>query len=152
MANTNLSIFGFNDKQIRFEKRGEFIWVSLTDMAKANGKLTADYMRLNSTTEFLAELESIMGFPIMVSNVGGKPETTGTWAIDEVAIDFAQWCNVKFRIWVNRQIKTLLTDGAVSLVKPPPAPLPPAEIRVHNLVEDLKFLDIDVHNPRFKQG
>ena len=84
-------------------------------MAAATGKLVAGYMRNKDTKEFLAEIESIMRIRIMVSNPGGAVETTGTWAIEEVAIDFAAWCNVKFRVWVSQQIKTLMSEGTVSI-------------------------------------
>jgi len=112
---TNLTVFDFSGKNIRFERRGDRVWVSLTDMAKASGKLVADYSRSKSTSEFLGELESIMGNPIMLSNVGGTPEMTGTWGVEEVAIDFAAWCSVTFRIWVSQQIRTLMTDGTVTI-------------------------------------
>lgn len=59
-----------------------------------------------------------MQIHIMVSNVGGIPELTGTWAIEEVAIDFAAWCNTSFRIWIAQQIRTLMTEGTVAIVKP----------------------------------
>jgi hypothetical protein len=60
-------------------------------MAKATGKKVNDYTRLSSTIDFLEEMEVITGIPAMVSNPGGAVETTGTWAIEEVAIDFAAW-------------------------------------------------------------
>ncbi len=108
----------FGGKKIRFEKRGDRVWVSLSDMAAATGKKVNDYTRLVATVEFLAEFKSITGIPVMVSNVGGAVETTGTWAIEEVAIDFAAWCNVKFRVWVSQQIKALMTTGTVSIAPP----------------------------------
>lgn len=87
-------------------------------MAKATGKRVNNWTQLESTKEFLTTLESITGIPVIDSKVGGVgiPENErGTWAIEEVAIDFAQWCSVEFRIWVNRQIKTLMTTGKVEL-------------------------------------
>jgi hypothetical protein len=69
-------------------------------MAKASGKQLGHWNTLKSTTEFLTVFESIIGIPIMVSNVGGLPETTGTWAIEEVALEFAGWCSVQFKIWM----------------------------------------------------
>lgn len=110
-----VTVFDFNSNNIRFENRNGRIWVNLTDMAKASGKLIADWNRLKSTAEFMTEFEGIMGIPIMVSNVGGLPETTGTWAIEEVAIKFAAWCSVSFEIWMLQQIKTLMTEGTVSI-------------------------------------
>jgi hypothetical protein len=113
-----LSLVKFKDEGIRFQNRNGKIWTSLTDMGKASGKLVGDWNRLKATSEFLQEFESIMGFPIVESNPGGSPETTGTWAIEEVAIEFAGWCNVKFKIWMIQQIKTLLEKGKVELVTP----------------------------------
>lgn len=119
----SLTVLDFAGKNIRFERRGDRVWVSLTDMAKATGKKVNDYTRLDSTIEFLKEFEGIAGHPVMMSNVGGSPETTGSWAIEEVAIDFAAWCNVNFRIWVTQQIRTLMTKGSVTIAPTPPQPV-----------------------------
>lgn len=129
----SLTIFEFNDQGIRFENKNGQVWVNLTDMAKASGKRVDNWLRLVSTKEYLIALEHSLGSEVMVSNVGGAPETTGTWAIDEVAIDFAQWCYVDFRIWVNRQIKILLTTGKVELNPQP-------ESEPEELSEKQKFL------------
>lgn len=117
---TQLTVLDFAGKNIRFESRGDRVWVSLTDMAKATGKLVADYTRSKAVSQFLTEFEGIMGIPIMVSNVGGTPELTGTWAIEEVAIDFAAWCSTGFRIWVAQQIRTLMTEGVVAIAPTQP--------------------------------
>jgi hypothetical protein len=62
-----------------------------------------------------------MGIPIdqiIQSNESvGNNDQRGTWAIEEVAIKFAAWCSVSFEIWMITQIKTLLTDGFVSINK-----------------------------------
>lgn len=111
-----LQKFEFNDCTIRMEKRDDkHIWVCLTDMAKASGKLVGHWNQLKATQEFLTAFEGIIGITIMESNVGGSPETTGTWAIQEVALEFAGWCSVDFKIWMLRQIKTLMNEGTVSL-------------------------------------
>jgi hypothetical protein len=119
---TSLTVFDFGSQGIRFEQSGDRVWVCLTDMAKANGKLVADWARLKSTQEYLIKLQSVMGIPITETTQGGIPELQGTWAIDEVAIDFAAWCSVDFRIWVNQQIKTLMTTGKVELKPEPTEP------------------------------
>jgi len=141
----------FGGKKIRFEKRGDRVWVSLSDMAKATGKKVNDYTRLGATVEFLAEMESVTGFPVTETVQGGIPASQGTWAIEEVAIDFAAWCNVKFRVWVSQQIKALMTTGTVSIAPQQPQ-LPPSDIRLNNLITALDRLKIDLTNPRFQQG
>jgi hypothetical protein len=59
--------------------------------------------------------ESVIGIPITETVQGGQPTLQGTWAIEEVALEFAGWCSVKFKIWMLQQIKTLVTTGTVSL-------------------------------------
>lgn len=119
---TIVTAFNFQNQDIRFEQRGDRVWGCLTDMAKATNKLVADYLRLKSTVEFVTKFESNMGIPIISSQVGGDVSNTGTWAIEEVVLDFAAWCSVDFRIWMIQQIKTLLTAGSVSIVEPKPEP------------------------------
>jgi hypothetical protein len=141
----------FGGKKIRFEKRGDRVWVSLTDMAQATGKLVGNWNQLDGTTKYLSKLEAVIGIPITETNQGGIPEKQGTWAIKQVAIKFACWCNVDFEIWVTEQIDTLLTEGTVSIAPQQPQ-LPPSDVRLTNLVGALKDLGIDLTNPRFQQG
>jgi len=160
----SLTVLDFAGKNIRFERRDDRVWVSLTDMAKATDKRVNDYTRLESTTQFLKEFESIAGIPVMVSNVGGAPEMTGTWAVEEVAIDFAAWCNVSFRIWVTQQIRTLMTKGTVSIaLAPQPEPakteLTPAKLDLLRsamssvpapLVDGFILNRVQYHHPELK--
>ena len=113
----NLTILDFQSSNIRFENRDGRVWVSLTDIAKASGKLLGHWNRLDSTKEFLSALESDIGYPIMQTIQGGVPSKQGTWAIEEVAIKFAGWCSVQFDIWMLRQIVSSPTvnDGATRI-------------------------------------
>jgi hypothetical protein len=149
---SNLSVFDFNSNNIRFENREGRVWVSLTDMAKASGKRINDWNRLNATSEFLTEFEGIAGIPVMVSNVGGLPATTGTWAIEEVALEFAGWCSVKFKIWMLQQIKTLVTTGTVSLPQVVQPKLTSRQVAVETAkaVAEIEGL-ISRNNPRLAQ-
>ena len=117
---SNLSIFDFQSHNIRFDTRNGIVWVNLTDMAKASGKLIGDWNRLKSTTEFLNAFTQSMGFSIdqvLDSNEStGSNLERGTWAIKQIAIKFAAWCSVDFEIWMVNQIDTLITHGSVSLI------------------------------------
>lgn len=113
---TSLTRFDFNDSNIAFENRNGQIWVNLTDMARASGKKVNDWNRLQSTQEYLTALEINAGIPVVsIASQGGGTFNTGTWAIDEVAIEFASWCSIEFKIWINRQIKILMNIGNLSL-------------------------------------
>lgn len=90
-------------------------YTSLTDMAKAAGKLVADYLKNDSTQAYFQGLSDDMNIPIssLIRIVQGKGKAQGTWAHPEVAIDFAKWCNVSFRIWANRTLRGVI-EGKVS--------------------------------------
>jgi hypothetical protein len=115
---------------VRFETRKDGrVWGCLSDMADATDKRFSNWLRLDSTQEYLQALSTdlsgkpkkVKGFStkkeqqdfsnILQVNQGGLPDQQGTWAIDEVVMDFAQWCNVDFRIWANRVLRNVITQG-----------------------------------------
>ena len=81
-------------------------------MAKASGKLVADYLKLKNTKEYFEELSADMNIPlsalVKVSKGGSKEQ--GTWAHPDIAIDFAQWCSPKFKVWANRTLRKVIQD------------------------------------------
>lgn len=149
---SNLSVFDFNSNNIRFENREGRVWVCLTDMAKASGKRINDWNRLNATTEFLTEFEGVAGIPVTETIQGGQPTLQGTWAIEEVALEFAGWCSVKFKIWMLQQIKTLVTTGTVSLPQVVQPKLTSRQVAVETAkaVAEIEGL-ISRNNPRLAQ-
>lgn len=125
MSNSNFQIKEYNSQKIRIDPVTRY--VCLTDMAKATGKLPADWLRLKSSQEYLAALSAVMGIPIRDNHAGSKSLLSviqgieveqGTWAHPEVAIEFAAWCSIPFKIQVNSWINELLTAGRVDLIKP----------------------------------
>ncbi|WP_019500869.1 KilA-N domain-containing protein [Pseudanabaena sp. PCC 6802] len=79
-----------------------------TLMCKANGKLIADYLRLDSTKAYLAALSCNMGIPISLLIETRKGNTKkyeqGTWVHPQVAIHLGQWCNPEFAVWVTNLV------------------------------------------------
>lgn len=105
----------YNNAIINFDLSNDLM-INLTEMAKANGKLVADFLRLKSTEDYLKEYSADMVIPItdiLVVKQGGTHQ--GTWANQDIALYFAQWLSPKFHIWCNKQIKDLLTNGKVSM-------------------------------------
>lgn len=46
---------------------------------------------------------------------GGIPELQGTWGHELVALDLAAWAKPRFKVWVFKTIRKLLTQGQVKL-------------------------------------
>jgi len=106
---SNLILREFNGYQIRLREDG---YVSLTDMAKATGKLFADWNRLDSTQSLLSVITRNMGIPmsqIIQVKVGTKDG--GTYGHPKVAIAFATWCSPEFFVKVIDWTQDILTKG-----------------------------------------
>ena len=137
----------FNGNPIR--QRVSDDYVSLTDMAKAGGKLIADYLRLESTKAYIQALSDAMGIPIGDLIVNKPGSRTGTMAHPEIAMDCAQWVSLPLRIWANRTLVRVVREQAQP--QPETVTLPPADVRITNFVGALEKLGIDLDNPRFSQ-
>ena len=142
----NLTIFDFQSSNIRFQTRDGQVWVCLTDIAKASGKRLGHWNELNYTKEFLSALESDTGYPIMETIKGGVPSKQGTWAIEEVAIEFAGWCSVQFKIWTLQQIKVLLTQGRVALTQTQQPQTQQPKLSDHQLAEEIAETIFQIQN------
>jgi len=93
-------------------------YVSLTDMAKAAGKLVGHYLALDSTKAKVNYLASRLNVPcdevLIVVKGGNKNTNQGAWAHAEIAEDFKRWCNlskIKTSTKISESsIKNLLAD------------------------------------------
>ena len=108
----------FNNQEISFDLSGQGM-INATEMAKANGKLIADFFRLDSTNEYLKALSSVMGIPITelyIIKQGGNIQ--GTWVHRKLAIRIAQWCSPKFAVQIDTWIEELFIKGSISFNVP----------------------------------
>lgn len=107
--NTEMIVREYNGVKIRQRADG---WICLTDMAKAAGKLYADWARLRTTRVFLSTLSASMGIPILeLTEVRVGGDHSGTWAHPRVAHSFAQWCSPHFAVKVTEWIEDIRTQG-----------------------------------------
>lgn len=98
------------------------IYADATEMAKIidNGlQKLKDWKRSARTIELIEELNKInevekSHIELIVSNRGGL-DNGRTWIHETLILDFAQYLNIKFKIWCQSQITTLLREGSVSL-------------------------------------
>jgi hypothetical protein len=111
---------------LQVSQRHDDGYLNLTQMAKNNGKLIADYLRLNTTKAFLEELSPDMGIPISGENGliqirrgGNNKNAQGTWGHPKVAINCATWCNTKFAVFVTNLVFDWMTTGQNSISSQP---------------------------------
>jgi phage antirepressor YoqD-like protein len=105
-------IFNYNGNYITFQIGNGDVMVNATEMAKPFGKSPSEYLRLPSTRKLI---EAVMGKSRIDENQlvktlrGGNIQ--GTWIHEDIALDFAQWLSVDFKLWCNDRIKELLKHG-----------------------------------------
>lgn len=102
-TSTDLVLHTFNATQI--PQRVSDNYMDATAMCQATGKRFNDYTRLQTTQDFLAELEADAGIPAtgLIQIVrGGTPDKQGTWVHPFVAVNLAQWCSPRFAVFVSR--------------------------------------------------
>jgi hypothetical protein len=97
-------------------------YINATALCKASGKKINDYLRLDSTKEFLEALSGSLGLlPILNNPVAGIPATAlvivfkpghsqqGAWVHPQVAIHLAMWCSPEFAVLVTGWVVQRMT-------------------------------------------
>lgn len=106
-------IFNYNGNPITFQI-GEATVVNATEMAKPFGKRPNDYLSLPTTNELIKAITRKSGNSenqIVTTKAGTPQFGGGTWMHEDLALDFAQWLSVDFRLWCNDRIKELMRHG-----------------------------------------
>ena len=140
-----MKIINHEANGLQVSQRLEDGYLNLTQMAKANGKLIADYLRLDTTNAFLEELSTSMGIPIdqlVIKIVKGQNHLRGTWGHPKVAINCATWCNTKFAVFVTNLVFDWMTTGQNPI---PPQPTP-TNVDISSALEELEKLIISIRS------
>lgn len=104
--------YNYNGFDIEFEDRPEGVYANATAMCQANGKLVADWLRLNETNDYASAIAKrlTMGFPI-IKNSG---RYGGTWIHEKLVLDLARWISLDFRLWCDEKIAELIKIGGAT--------------------------------------
>lgn len=112
-------LLSYEGNNIEVNDKG--MW-NATQMAKPFGKQASKWLENSQTKSLLDEIAKsnnlLMADLVNVTKGGNEQSSTGTWIHEKLVIDFAQWLNVKFRVWCHTQIETLMREGKVELTKP----------------------------------
>lgn len=106
------TVFSYNGSGITFKTNNGITYVNATEMAKPFKKRPNDYLSLSSANELIRAITRKYGNadfqPVTIIRGTVNP---GTWMCEDLALDFAQWLSVDFRLWCLDRIKELLTTG-----------------------------------------
>lgn len=101
-------IESYEGKPIPFRAGDAF--VNATEMCAAFGKRPTHFLQLESTKEFIAELERPNdGIPVIAFRTEHGGSSPGTWLHPDLALECARWLSPKFAIWCNRVIRKILS-------------------------------------------
>lgn len=113
----NTQIFQYNGNIVTFRTEKGITYINATDMARPFGKQPYEYLRLPSTNELVKAVtgKSRNGeYQAVITERGGSGGG-GTWLHEDVALDFAQWLSVDFRLWCLARLKELLMTGVTTV-------------------------------------
>lgn len=142
----SLTTFSFNNNPISFDFGDNLKMINATQMAKPFAKTPKDWLRTQSSKEFIAAISKAR--QISLALLCTKQNGVGTWMQEDIALEFARWLNPVFAIWCNDRIKELLTTGFTSLQSLSPAELLLKQVQMmvdaekerNEMKEDIKYL------------
>ena len=111
-----LQIFNYNETPVTFKNENGVIFLSATEMARQFGKMPKDYLKTQSANELinaLSERTKCLSTDLLKVSKGGLND--GTWMQEDLALDFAQWLSIDFKLWCNDRIKELLRTGVATI-------------------------------------
>lgn len=109
----NLINYDYKGSKISFIS-DKNVMVNATQMAKPFGKRPNDYLSLPTTNKLIKAITKKSGISenqIVTTKAGTPQFGGGTWMHENLALDFAQWLSVDFRLWCNDRIKELMRHG-----------------------------------------
>jgi phage antirepressor YoqD-like protein len=89
--------------------------VNLTRIAKHFGKNVKDWSRNKGTQEFLDAYQAFNGDRQILLSVRGFETEQGTWAVRQVAIEFAQWISPAFKVFCIQKLDELFQTGKTEI-------------------------------------
>ena len=118
----NLVTKEYLGSNIEFKFVNGKVYANANSMAKAfeNGsQKLKDWKRSSKTQELIKELNEINGVENshseLIISESGTGTLNGTWIEENLMLDFAQYLNVKFKVWCNTNLTTLIREGSVTL-------------------------------------
>lgn len=109
-------IFSYNGNDVTFKTVDDVTYVNATEMAKYFNRRTNDYLSLVSTNELVKAITRKTGKSenqLVIKKTGMPVFGGGVWLHEDIAIDFAQWLSVDFKLYdiAEKNLRILLEDN-----------------------------------------
>lgn len=106
----NVVEFLYQETAIHFlvNPKNENVMVNATEMAKMFGKRTDHYLQNESTKQFIEALKVPDMSGTLDSKIIDNRGRNGIYFHRILALDFAAWLDVNFRVWIIRTIDEIL--------------------------------------------
>lgn len=111
-----LQVLQHHNENISFKTINGNVMVNATQMAKAYGVRTHDWLITQQSKDLLkavAKWRNLASADLQIVIKGGIPQEQGTWFHEDVALLFAQWLSPEFYVACNMKLKELLTKQAL---------------------------------------
>lgn len=113
-----MKVFEYNGNEVSFDF-GKGVMINATQMAKAFGKAPKDYLKTQSAKDLIEAVSARTNvLPTDLVTVINGGTNYGTWMEETIALDFAQWLSVDFKLWCSNVIKEVLKYGSFSFKIP----------------------------------
>jgi len=108
--NTTLEYL-FQEQEVHFliHPTDKNVMINATEMAKMFDRRTKDYLKSKATKELILELERAPNGARSDQKVVENRGHVGIYFCEILALDFAAWLDVKFRIWIYNTIREIIT-------------------------------------------
>lgn len=111
---TNLN-FSYEGQEIDFVPVGTTeVMVNATEMAKAFGKRTEDFMKTSNTKSFIEVMEKQIILPLNGGRIIENRGRNGLYFHRLLALKFAAWLSPEFELWVFKTIDEFLYGSYIT--------------------------------------
>jgi hypothetical protein len=106
MSNLPVVKAEYENLVVTFTEEG---WFNATAVAERFGKNPYEWLRLPETKKYIAALKSTYGkIPYVKSSRTRADRGGGTWLHPKLAVAFARWLDVRFAVWCDMQIDSII--------------------------------------------
>lgn len=105
--------FIYQDREIHFLLGNEKnVMINATEMAKAFGKRTDHYLQNDTVKKFIEAIKVPDISGTLETNIIENRGRNGIYFCEILALDFASWLDVDFKVWIYRRIQEVLFGNA----------------------------------------